>query len=292
MSCTIEQIREVGAPIAMTIAVSAAARHETVPYVDLARALSKKLKTNINPRHMGHVAAEMMDRIIKVGKDAPPLNTIVVYKGSQLPGEGAELYLKRFLPSIKYKDLTDEQKRVVLEPVHEAVFNFEGWDRVAAKAFSDGLPFIEKEPERGESDGKAKRAGFGGPVESEDHLRLKKFVADNPKLFGAPEPYPKGMTEWRIESGDEIDVCFVTPDELLAVEVKSIRSQPLDLKRGIFQCVKYRAVLEAQMIAKKAEPRVRVRLVSENEFLSEHETLAKLYGHLESRKHSVDVSRR
>ena len=66
-----------------------------------------------------------------------------------------------------------------------------------------------------------------------------------------------------MQSKDEIDVLFMAPNEQLALEIKSVRSNELDLKRGIFQCVKYRAVLEAEATWAGAKQNVRVRLVSE-----------------------------
>ncbi|WP_158665356.1 hypothetical protein [Sinorhizobium fredii] len=47
-------------------------------------------------------------------------------------------------------------------------------------------------------------------------------------------------------SGDKIDVLFDAPGRLVAVEVKSSISNDVDLTRGLFQCVKYRAVMEAE----------------------------------------------
>ena len=154
-------------------------------------------------------------------------------------------------------------------------FNFKGWDRVARSAFGGSLPDLNLKAEDGESDGKASRLGFGGPSESEEHRRLKEFVAANPKRFGAPDGCLKGEPEKRLESCDEIDVWFMTPDEQLAVEVKSRRSNALDIQRGLFQCVKYRAVLEAQMAVVKADAKIRIRLVSERELTSKHTNWAR-----------------
>jgi hypothetical protein len=71
--------------------------------------------------------------------------------------------------------------------------------------------------------------------------------------------------------------CGLSPGEQLAVEVKSRRSNDLDLKRGIFQCVKYRAVLEAENKAGKIKSTVRACLVSERKLPNELARLAKLF---------------
>jgi Holliday junction resolvase len=121
----------------------------------------------------------------------------------------------------------------------------------------------EADEDEGESDGKAKRLGFGGPAESDEHRRLKEYVANNPKTFSAPRGCSAGKMEKRLETFDEIDVWFMNPSEELAVEVKSTKSNDLDIKRGLFQCVKYRAVLEAQLRIANSSSKVRTRLVSE-----------------------------
>lgn len=52
-------------------------------------------------------------------------------------------------------------------------------------------------------------------------------------------------TEHPLPSGDIIDVYFETVDSRYAIEVKPSISPEEDITRGIFQCVKYKAVLEA-----------------------------------------------
>ncbi len=47
-------------------------------------------------------------------------------------------------------------------------------------------------------------------------------------------------------SGDRVDVVFCAEREIVAIEVKSRDSNWADLRRGIYQCVKYKAVLLAQ----------------------------------------------
>jgi hypothetical protein len=85
---------------------------------------------------------------------------------------------------------------------------------------------------------------FRAGGESEDHRRLKDYVARNPQLFGLPAN-AVGETEYPLPSGDSVDVLFGDQDEWVAAEVKSKISPEADIVRGIFQCIKYRAVIEA-----------------------------------------------
>lgn len=270
MSYNVEELCEFGKPIAMSMLLEAVGRRDTLTYQIVANRLSEEMRTVVSPLHIGHVAGALMDRIIEVDAEAPPINALVVNKITKLPGHGATWYVERFLPNVKYKALSKAEKRAVLQPVHDAIYSFEDWDDVARAAFGDDLPAPKVEKKKGENDGKARRLGFGGPPESGEHLRLKEFVAANPRQFGAPRGCFKGMQEKRLESWDEIDVWFMMPSEQLAVEVKSRRSSEVDIQRGLFQCVKYRAVLQAQMEVLKAEPEIRVRLVSERSLSAKH----------------------
>ena len=51
--------------------------------------------------------------------------------------------------------------------------------------------------------------------------------------------------EYPLPSGDRLDVYFETSDCRYAIEVKPSTSPDDDITRGIFQCVKYKAVMEA-----------------------------------------------
>jgi hypothetical protein len=88
-------------------------------------------------------------------------------------------------------------------------------------------------------------ANFGGSGESEDHRRLKTFIAAHPRAVGLDPRVGAGSIEHRLPSGDTIDVLFRDGPAWIAVEAKSLVSNTLDIARGLFQCVKYRAVIDA-----------------------------------------------
>ena len=86
----------------------------------------------------------------------------------------------------------------------------------------------------------------------------------------------KPQPEWPLLSGDRIDVMFSDGKSFVAVEVKSICSSPDDLRRGIYQCVKYRAVIEAQECPVTTP--VRAILVSEESLPEDLQARASLLG--------------
>ena len=97
---------------------------------------------------------------------------------------------------------------------------------------------------------------------SEPHKTLKQFVAQHPEIVGVAAG-KKGQIESPLLSGDCLDVSFVRRYSWIAVEVKSRTSNEADIARGIFQCVKYLAVMEAILIAKSQPVNARALLVLE-----------------------------
>ena len=85
----------------------------------------------------------------------------------------------------------------------------------------------------------------GGTAESEAHRRLKDYIARHPEVIKLGKSLAPGETEVVLPSGDTVDVLFQNTKLRIIVEVKSHISNEADLKRGLFQCVKYRAILKA-----------------------------------------------
>ena len=86
--------------------------------------------------------------------------------------------------------------------------------------------------------------GYGG--EGDSHKELKEYIFNNPNVIGIEE-YTEKQTEHILLSADRIDVWFkLADDSCVAVEVKSHKSTEADILRGIFQCVKYKAIMDAE----------------------------------------------
>jgi hypothetical protein len=110
-------------------------------------------------------------------------------------------------------------------------------------------------------------AGNGtGGGEGPEHLALKNFISRNPGLAGLKPGYPEGRIEVAIPSGDSIDVLFSQRTRLHAVEVKPAGVSRQDVVRGLFQCVKYRAVLTARAAFEGDRRRVTASLVLGGKF--------------------------
>ena len=109
-------------------------------------------------------------------------------------------------------------------------------------------------------------ATYGNGGETELHKELKRYVADNPSLVGLPSDATLGLQEYPLPSGDSLDVYFVHEAKRLAVEVKSRISPKADIVRGLFQCIKYRAVLCACIAADGSDETADAVLVLEGGF--------------------------
>lgn len=88
-----------------------------------------------------------------------------------------------------------------------------------------------------------------GTAESAAHRALKEWAAANPERFGAPAG-ARAETEVWFPSGDESDAAFIAEDEMLIVEVRPGEPEEHELRRALYQCVKYR---EVQRAADRAE---------------------------------------
>ena len=86
--------------------------------------------------------------------------------------------------------------------------------------------------------------GYSSVAESDEHRALRLWAQANSLPFIGQEG-AGGETEWPLPSGDRVDAVHDTADGLWLIEAKSRRSGDLDLERGIYQCIKYRAVAKA-----------------------------------------------
>ena len=233
---------------------------EPLTYKDLAERLNRRDRHG-KPwaRGLGHVlgkVTEMLDSIDTPDlEDIPYLTTIVVSshgKNKGLPGVGISGRWHG------YEALTRQEKESKVFAEYLRILSFGSrWDNV--------LALLRIPPSDATKAGASSAGGWGGG-ESDEHKALKHFVKANPHLVGA-EPDWHSEVEYALRSGDEIDVLFKSARQWIGVEVKSCVSDKLDrdYERGLYQTVKYAAVLEAQAQVDhpNAPPSIRVFLVLE-----------------------------
>lgn len=201
---------------------------------------------------LGYAAGELMKRIHAKYPDAPLLNTLLVLQEDHMPSTGAgwfmaEYYGKRRLAKEGIREEDPELWREYFEAAAEEVYGYSDWPEVYEEVY--GRPFSidtssmsAANPKGGtEKDGIPRGRGGEGP----NHKALRLWVRDNPKSVLPGRKVSRSETEVDLLSGDRVDVVYYSESSTFALEVKSKDSNEADLKRGIYQCVKYHAVMQA-----------------------------------------------
>lgn len=187
------------------------------------------------------------------GVPVPPINLLVVNKKKpRLPGTGADDYIQRFCSQfldsdVDPKHLNSREKRALIDRAHEEIFAFPSWGDVLAAC---GL--VETGPRRPKRKRRRPRPSrWNTGPESDEHKRLKQMIADDPALVDL-QSNEKGGQEHPLWSGDRLDVYFEKAGT--GVEVKTSDAGFDEIHRGVFQCVKYKAVMQAQQIHDRQIP--------------------------------------
>lgn len=210
-----------------------------------------------NPRNLNYVLGSIgqsLERLSEAWESkVPPIQCLVVNKNTGLPGEGIGWFLVK---KEDFATLPLRQRRAIVEAELQRVFLYPQWQEV--------LKALELEPTVSNFAPFVRKATVGFGRESDDHKALKAYIARNPKVIGLNANTPTGDTEFPLPSGDSLDVSFNSKKVWVAAEVKSSISAEGDIIRGLFQCVKYRAVMEAVLLTEARPQNARALLVLES----------------------------
>ena len=270
----------------LPILVWCARNGRTVTYSDLDRELvRRKWGHHVMAVVYGHPAGAVGRALIETeaswGRPIPPLNALVVNKGTGLPGKGCDNFIMRHVHLDKSLiKITQDERKSLVEELFDEIFAFEDWERILDEY---GLPHLDETPEfakktEHEDVATPSKGGWSGEPESEFHEQLKKYVTEHPHVVGLSHDFPIGRTEYLFPSADRADVVFSDDRTVLGVEVKARDANKHDISRGLFQCVKYQALLRAEQKAKQVPPTARAVLVSEKPVSDQLQNLADLIG--------------
>lgn len=286
MPYTVEGLCERGIEPTMLLLLDRVQKRATATYGEIARMLQRELNLGegkVFPTHIGAVAGHLMDRILAKRRNAPLINALVVAQDDGLPGRGCYGFIDRRSDWSKgTTEAMPRAKRVAL--IHETweeAFDYGKWEAVFENVF-DHAP--KSADEAGlqtftERDGRPGGWGGRGGGESDQHKRLKRHVLANPDCIGIRRSDVQlKTTEQPLLSGDSVDVLISARGVSHLVEVKSILSSDDDLKRGIYQCLKYRTVLAAQQEKDFATSDIDAALVTERDLPTDLIDLAKRLG--------------
>ncbi len=247
-----DKLYQVRARAALPLLVRQAAKAKPISYSTLA----KKLKMP-NPRNLNFVLGcigQTIEHLSKqFGTKVPQIQCLVVNKTSGMPGKGIDGFLGIW---DDHGNMPPRSRREIVNKKLMEIYRYPHWDVVldSLKLAPVAIDFTDEI--------ELALSGLGGG-ESQEHKRLKEFVARNPTAIGLFNITSVGETEYRLHSGDCLDISFRSNSSWVAVEVKSRVSDDADLVRGIFQCVKYQAILNAVLLSKSMTIDARVVLVLE-----------------------------
>jgi hypothetical protein len=268
-SYTLPQIKS-GKALALTLGylLPFVSANSTMSYGQIATRLARdlKIKGRIYPLHIGGTAGALADRLWELDASIPPINVLVINGTSKRPSKGVNDYLRYWFSLPKGTRLSGKYRDELIARAAADVYAYPDWERIYRKTFKEAPPTSNPSVliEGTEVDG---QGGFGGSAESKEHYKLKQHILAHPRLVGAPRSPEIAHDEEVLLSGDEVDVFFLMKDRAYLVEVKSIRSNRADFLRGVYQCVKYRAVFEAQR--KERAPLKRITPVFVTEIMPE-----------------------
>lgn len=225
---------------------------------------------------IGDACKEYADQ---TGVPVPPINLMVVNQKEQLPGRGADEYIRRFCAHFLGRDvdphrLSDRERRTLIGLAQKEIFDFPSWGDVLEACGLDETANT-KAPRSKLKRRCPRRSGWNTGPESDAHKSFKQRISDEPILVELKTD-EKGAQEHSLWSGDRVDVYFKRA--AVAVEVKTAEAGFDELHRGIFQCVKYKAVLQAQQIYKHKIPTADCLLALGGTFPEELQEIADLFG--------------
>ena len=207
----------------------------TRTYDDLTKELGYERYSGIG-KQLGYVD-DVFKRLEELTQEKiPTLNALVKSKSTMLPSPGFSYVYT------SYDDMTESEKKIFVMGLNKEAIEYEHWDWVLSTLGLTPSTIDTKASETAIRSGKF--YGTGG--EGEEHKKLKENVYNHPKILGIKDVKERDL-EHILLSGDRLDVFFVLNDgSKIAVEIKPSTSPDADVLRGLFQCVKYKTILDAE----------------------------------------------
>jgi hypothetical protein len=182
----------------------------------------------------------------------PHLQSLVVTKADKLPGDG----LQAFYPD--YPSLPVEKKHDYVNAEYQKIFQF-------GHRWLDVLRQLGVNPPEGVVPSMKISSGLYNPYGkdgSPEHQAIRDYILKNPSSVKVNTPIHV-FSEYKFKSNDAVDAIAFESRMLHVIEVKSSRSGDDDIERGIYQGVKYRALLQAEELLEGRKLPIRAVLVLE-----------------------------
>ena len=235
-------------------------------YGDMFRELGVEHYSNVGTA-LGYVEDVIKELRKETGEKVPTLNTLCKNKSTMLPSYGFKYVVD------DYNSLRPQAKKALADGYDANACDYDKWDWVLDQLGLKPAPILTKEQLS-----ELSKPIYGGGGEGEEHKVIKEYICKHPESIGYKK-VKRAETEYVLPSGDRLDVYFELEDGThVAIEVKPSISPEQDLVRGIFQCVKYKAVMEALRAVECADYNVEVLLVAAKNLSPLNQSLAKELG--------------
>jgi hypothetical protein len=171
----------------------------------------------------------------------PDITAIVTKKGKLSFGRGL------LVNNPKLAKMQHLEQLSAVDGLRQEVFRWPYWMQLLALLGLKPLADLDSD-----DDALAKFASQTGPKgKSPEHTEMQKCIRDNPKLV-IPKlqgDVESSSCEYLFWSLDRADVVTKTSKEWIGFEVKPSTAPFEELKKGIFQVIKYRALLSAELLS-------------------------------------------
>ncbi|WP_456098622.1 hypothetical protein [Prevotella jejuni] len=237
-------------------------------YGDLLSALGYTRFSGIG-RQLGNVETVLRELRESTGAvDIPTLNALVKKPKLDRPADGFDFVYPN------YKKLSVPEKKIFIAGMNEKACAYTKWDWVLKElGLKEAIPLSEYQL----NTIKNVQFNYGGG-EGVEHKNLREYIFEHPESINYNNIVFK-ETEYILPSGDRLDVYFEFEDRKhVAIEVKPSTSPESDIIRGIFQCVKYKAVMDALKRIECQNYRIEVILLAAKKLSFQERTLAEDLG--------------
>ena len=244
---------------ALPVLVRQAEAGKKIFYSSLAEELDMPNARNLN-YPLGSIGNELKQLGELWKEEIPLIQCLVVNQNTRLPGGGISGFIS---DKNEFRNLSKKKKDDLVNRVLEKVFNYNKWNSVLDHLKLKPTLISESIIHEVQESASSNRGGGG---EGEEHQKLKQYIKDNPESIGIKQKSLNAETEKNLPSGDFMDVSFENKRLWVGVEVKSKISNGGDIQRGLYQCVKYQAVMEAYLSVRGWQKDVKVILALGGKF--------------------------
>jgi hypothetical protein len=266
--------------VAASVLLPRAYANHPISYKDLCDAIENRTRIRWIPVRVGNLLGTLGRLLVEWSQTkssaCPELQSFAVNGTSEVPGAGFYAFVEeRFglsAESIEEAPLSVRQYWTLV--VQREAHTFSEWDRVigfikkragtSQSAWEVMLAQSKKKSRKVRSANNTVRSSFGGGPESAEHQNLKRLVRQYPELFGISKKLhadPIDSGEFWLPSCDEIDVLFHDKSRYDVVEVKPSGVSEFEHRKGLYQCVKYRSILDAMAQLSGERWEIRAKLV-------------------------------